>query len=59
MKNHLGETIYCTYSGWRAAIRKKWGNNIVWDGNKDICSAFVNNKSLGQWDGAEGFIINT
>lgn len=70
MKNYLGEKVYSTYSGWRAAINKKSksfvkvniGDSLVWEGDKDICNAFIVingiRSDLGQWDGAEGFIVN-
>lgn len=68
MKNHLGETIYSSFSGWKRMIKKRVyaliGNfSVKFDGDIDICEGgYVNSfgiyKSLGQWDGETGSIIN-
>lgn len=49
---------YNTYGGWRAAVKKKHGPNVEFEGDKDIAQAFVmkNGKrtGVGEWDGAVG-----
>lgn len=63
-KNHLGETVYSTFAGWKAACKKQ--DPTVWfDGDADICNAFVGAKpykrgetrAIGEWDGAEGSLF--
>lgn len=65
-KNHLGDTEYNTWSGWRAAAKKK--NPEVWfEGDKDIAQAMVGpkpykhgeTKAIGEWDGEKGSIYTT
>jgi hypothetical protein len=60
-KNHLGEIEYTTFSAWKSACRKN--DSTVWfDGNQDICNAFVGAKpykrgdtrAIGEWDGTVG-----
>lgn len=60
-KNHLGETVYSTFPSWKAACKKHYPD--VWfDGDIDICNAFVGtkpykrgeSKAVGEWDGNEG-----
>ena len=60
-KNHLGETVYSTFPSWKAACKKQYPD--VWfDGDIDICNAFVGtkpykrgeSKAVGEWDGNEG-----
>ena len=69
MKNHLGETEYQTYAGWRAAVKKEVARRndvaltIRWDGDKDICFAFAEDQRsggktipVGEWTGDVGTI---
>lgn len=53
MKNHLGENVYQTYSGWRAAC-KKVNPAVKFEGDKDICTAL----GVGEWGGDEGSVFN-
>lgn len=47
-----------TFSGWKAAVKKKHGSDVEFEGDKDICQAFVNKdgkrKGVGEWDGDKG-----
>ena len=47
-----------TYSGWKASIKKKNGPDVEFEGDKDICNAFVKKDgkrvSVGAWDGDKG-----
>jgi hypothetical protein len=51
-----------TYSGWRRATKQKHGN-VEFEGDKDICQAFVvkNGKrvGVGEWDGAVGEVYES
>lgn len=60
-KNHMGELEYTNWSSWKAACKKN--NPEVWfDGNQDICNAFIGPKpykrgetlAIGEWDGEKG-----
>jgi hypothetical protein len=44
-KNHMGETEYNTYSGWKAACRKAGADTF--EGDRDICQAMKDGK--GEW----------
>lgn len=64
-KNHLGDAEYNTWSGWRAAAKKK--DPAVWfEGDKDIAQAMVGPKpykdgktiAIGEWDGEKGSIFS-
>jgi hypothetical protein len=57
-KATLDEGSQKTYSGWKAAIKKKH-DGVEFEGDKDICQAFVKGedgkrKGVGEWDGSEG-----
>lgn len=48
-----------TFSGWKAAVKKKYGSDVEFEGDKDICQAFVKTddgkrKGVAEWDGAQG-----
>lgn len=59
MKNHMGETVYNTYSGWRAACKKKAaGKEVKWTGDKDIGECHVDGHAIGEWDGEKGSVFN-
>lgn len=51
------EKTFSTYSGWRRYVLKMWPN-ATFDGDADICSAFVRGIGVGEWDGAEGVIYS-
>lgn len=63
-KNHLGEVEYTSYDSWRRAC-KKVDANVWFDGDRDICNAFVGTKpykrketrAIGEWDGAKGSVF--
>ncbi len=55
-KNHMGETEYNTYSGWRAACKRAGATEF--DGDRDICQAMANGKGIGEWDGATGSVYD-
>jgi hypothetical protein len=55
-KNHMGETEYTTYSGWKAACRKAGATEF--DGDRDICQAKKDGKGVGEWDGAVGTVYD-
>lgn len=55
-KNHMGETEYNTYSGWRAACKRAGANSF--DGDRDICQALKDGKGVGEWDGATGSVYD-
>lgn len=55
-KNHMGETEYNTYSGWKAACRRAGADQF--DGDKDICQARKGGKGVGEWDGAVGTVYD-
>lgn len=64
MRNDMGEVVFTTFAGWKAAVKKAFPD--AWfDGDKDIANAFVGTKpykhketrSVGEWDGAEGLIF--
>lgn len=55
-KNHMGETEYNTYSGWRAACKRAGADNF--DGDRDICQARKGGKGVGEWDGAVGTVYD-
>lgn len=63
-KNHLGEVEYTSFDFWKRACKKV--NESVWfDGDRDICNAFVGPKpykrgetrAIGEWDGAVGALF--
>ena len=54
-KNHLGETQYNSWGAWIKAIKINFPTATI-EGDKDIASAFVGNKSVGEWDGVVGVI---
>lgn len=56
-KNHMGETEYNTWSGWRAAC-KKVNPDYKIEGDKDIAQAMVDGKSIGEWDGEKGSVFD-
>lgn len=62
-KNHIGESEYQTYAGWKRACKKQ--DSTVWfDGDEDIAQAMVGpkpfkrgeTKSIGEWDGDVGSV---
>lgn len=55
-KNHMGETEYNTYSGWRAACKRAGADEF--DGDRDICQAKKGGKGVGEWDGAVGTVYD-
>ena len=55
-KNHMGETEYNTYSGWRAACKRAGADKF--DGDRDICQALKGGKGVGEWDGAVGTVYD-
>lgn len=55
-KNHMDETEYNTYSGWRAACKRAGANSF--DGDRDICQALKDGKGVGEWDGATGSVYD-
>jgi hypothetical protein len=55
-KNHMGETEYNTYSGWRAACKKAGADEF--EGDRDICQAKKGGKGVGEWDGAVGTVYD-
>lgn len=56
VKNHMGETEYNTYSGWRAACKKAGADEF--EGDRDICQAKKGGKGVGEWDGAVGTVYD-
>jgi len=60
--NHLGETEYSSYASWLRALKLKYPAGLKIDGDRDIASASVDGKFVGEWDGAIGSItkkVNT
>ena len=55
-KNHMGETEYNTYSGWRAACKRAGADQF--DGDRDICQALSNGTGVGEWDGVVGTVYD-
>jgi hypothetical protein len=55
-KNHMGETEYNTYAGWKAACRKAGADKF--EGDSDICQAMKDGKGIGEWDGASGSVYD-
>jgi hypothetical protein len=55
-KNHMGETEYNTYAGWKSACRKAGADKF--EGDSDICQAMKNGKGIGEWDGATGSVYD-
>jgi hypothetical protein len=55
-KNHMGETEYNTYAGWKAACRKAGADKF--EGDRDICQAMKDGKGIGEWDGASGSVYD-
>ncbi len=55
-KNHMGETEYNTYSGWKAACRKAGADKF--EGDRDICQAMKDGKGVGEWDGEKGSVYD-
>ena len=55
-KNHMDETEYNTYSGWRAACKRAGADKF--DGDRDICQALKGGKGVGEWDGAVGTVYD-
>ncbi len=55
-KNHMGETEYNTYSGWRAACKRAGATEF--EGDRDICQAKKDGKGVGEWDGASGSVYD-
>jgi len=55
-KNHMDETEYTTYSGWKAACRKAGADEF--EGDRDICQAKKGGKGVGEWDGAVGTVYD-
>lgn len=55
-KNHMGETEYNTYSGWKAACKKAGADEF--EGDRDICQAKKGGKGVGEWDGAVGTVYD-
>lgn len=53
--NHMGEREYQTYSGWKAACKKAYPG-CTFRGDKDIGAAVLNDKDVGEWDGAVGSV---
>lgn len=47
-----------TFSGWKNAVKKKHGSDVEFEGDKDICQAFVKKDGkrmgVGEWDGDKG-----
>lgn len=56
VKNHLGDTEYQTYQGWRAAC-KKAHPACTFRGDKDIGGAVVDGKDIGEWGGDVGSVF--
>lgn len=56
--NHLGETEYSSYASWLRALKLKYLAGLKIDGDRDIASASVDGKFVGEWDGAVGSITN-
>lgn len=44
-----------TFHGWKSLCRRNYPN-CYFEGNKDICQAFVGPKGVGEWDGAKGIV---
>jgi hypothetical protein len=55
-KNHMGETEYNTYAGWKSACRKAGADKF--EGDSDICQAMKDGKGIGEWDGATGSVYD-
>ncbi len=55
-KNHMGETEYNTYSGWRAACKRAGADEF--EGDRDICQAKKGGKGVGEWDGVSGSVYD-
>lgn len=55
--NHNNERSFQLYSSWIRALRQQYPN-VVFHGDKEIGSATVNDKGVGEWDGAVGCIYN-
>lgn len=55
-KNHMDETEYNTYSGWKAACRKAGADKF--EGDRDICQAMKDGKGVGEWDGEKGSVYD-
>ena len=55
-KNHMGETEYNTYAGWKSACRKAGADKF--EGDSDICQAMKDGKGIGEWDGASGSVYD-
>lgn len=55
-KNHMDETEYTTYSGWKAACKKAGADEF--EGDRDICQAKKGGKGVGEWDGAVGTVYD-
>ena len=63
-KNHMGEVVFSSFSSWKSAC-KKVDAAVWWDGNTDICNAFVGKKpylrgetrAIGEWDGETGSVF--
>jgi hypothetical protein len=55
-KNHMGETEYNTYAGWKAACRKAGADKF--EGDRDICQAMKDGKGMGEWDGEKGSVYD-
>lgn len=55
-KNHMDETEYNTYAGWKAACRKAGADKF--DGDRDICQAMKDGKGVGEWDGEKGSVYD-
>jgi transcription antitermination factor NusG len=63
-KNHLGETTFASFPGWKRAV-KQFHPDAWFDGDVDICNAFTGTKpykrgetlGVGEWDGNEGVVF--
>lgn len=55
MVNHMGENEIRGYGNWKRALKKIYPE-VKFDGDKDICTALVGNKGIGEWDGEVGVV---
>lgn len=54
-KNHMGETQYNTYFGWKVASRKAGAKSFT--GDRDIDQGLdASGKGVSEWDGASGSV---
>jgi hypothetical protein len=59
-KNHLGEKVYVTKSGWMRALRKQYENDIqrvAFYNHEGTSEAWYQGLHVGAWDDTEGTIF--